>query len=133
MSPENAGGVPARTPRSVPDAEQRTDARIVARGPTSQQEQVAKMRAFLNARNHTQPLLVPACSAAIITGVAESTWWKLHSAGSTPAPIHLGRATRWNREELRAWIEAGAPSRDRWEAIKQSRHGSGRAPRSEVR
>lgn len=35
--------------------------------------------------------------------------WALASAGKMPPPIRLGRAVRWNRDELRRWIAAGAP------------------------
>lgn len=44
--------------------------------------------------------------------------WKLLSSGRLPAPVRLGRSVRWRRDELLAWLEAGCPSRDRWEAIR---------------
>lgn len=66
-----------------------------------------------------QPLLVSATMAARLAGIATSSWWKLCAAGRTPAPLRLGRSTRWNRQELSAWIDAGAPSRERWEARKE--------------
>lgn len=46
--------------------------------------------------------------------------WKLHAGGQIPEPIRLGRSVRWNRVELLAWIEAGAPPRNEWEAQKAS-------------
>ncbi|WP_437202245.1 helix-turn-helix transcriptional regulator [Planctomicrobium sp. SH664] len=42
----------------------------------------------------------------------------LNATGRLPRPIRLGRAVRWNAEELRAWLAAGAPSRDRWEILR---------------
>jgi len=43
------------------------------------------------------------------------------SLGRTPAPIRLGRSTRWNLDECRRWLAAGAPSRERWEAMRERR------------
>lgn len=40
----------------------------------------------------------------------------LNASGRLPKPIRLGRSVRWPRAELEAWIAAGAPSRDAWEA-----------------
>lgn len=68
-----------------------------------------------------QPLLISAKKAARVADIAESSWWKLCSAGRTPAPIRLGRSTRWSLDELRAWIAAGAPSRDHWQAMRERR------------
>jgi predicted DNA-binding transcriptional regulator AlpA len=73
------------------------------------------------ASEFVQPLLVPAKVIARVAGIAESSWWKLSSLGRTPAPIRLGRSTRWNLEECRRWLAAGAPSRERWEAMQERR------------
>ena len=40
----------------------------------------------------------------------------LNSSGRLPRPIRLGRSIRWRADEIREWLAAGAPSRDRWEA-----------------
>ena len=42
----------------------------------------------------------------------------LNSSGRLPKPIRLGRSVRWPRAELEAWLAAGAPSRDEWDAIR---------------
>ena len=48
----------------------------------------------------------------------------LNATGRLPRPIRLGRSVRWPREELVAWIAAGAPSRDEWERIRKGvQHG----------
>ena len=59
-------------------------------------------------------LLIGAMEAARMAGVSRSTWWSLHSAGKVPVPVHLGGRTLWNIEELRRWIAAGCPARERW-------------------
>ncbi len=58
--------------------------------------------------------------AAALLGIARSTFLSQHSAGRLPAPVHIGRRTLWLKDELRAWLEAGGPPRDRWELLKKS-------------
>jgi predicted DNA-binding transcriptional regulator AlpA len=47
-------------------------------------------------------------------GISSGLWEQMHAAGQVPAPLRFGRAVRWRIRELRAWIEAGAPTRARW-------------------
>ncbi len=56
--------------------------------------------------------------AAKLCGVSRSTWLKLQASGRVPRPVRLGRCVRWLRSELLAWLAAGCPSRERWDAIK---------------
>ena len=76
------------------------------------------------------PLLVSDREAAHLAGVSRATWWRLHAAAKTPATVKLGRCRRWNRAEIVAWIEAGCPPRQLWEAAyaqrKRAAQGSGR-------
>jgi predicted DNA-binding transcriptional regulator AlpA len=66
-----------------------------------------------------EPEQGPAALAALIAGVGESTWWRLHSAGKVPRPNKLGGKTLWRVPELREWIAAGCPSRKEWEAMRR--------------
>jgi len=61
---------------------------------------------------------VPARDAAVIAGVGESTWWRLHSAGKVPRPNKLSGRTLWVVAELHEWIAAGYPDRRTSDAIK---------------
>jgi predicted DNA-binding transcriptional regulator AlpA len=63
-------------------------------------------------------LLIPDTEAAALAGVCRATWHRLRVAGKVPAGIKLGRAVRWNKIELVAWIEAKCPDRRTWEAIQ---------------
>lgn len=63
-------------------------------------------------------LLVDAVSAASLCGISRSQWFKLTSAGKTPAPVRLGGSVRWNRRELEQWTAAGCPPRERWDAMR---------------
>jgi len=60
------------------------------------------------------PLLLTAEQAAALAGVSRSHWWSLHSAALVPLPVKLGRATRWRRDELAAWVAVGCPARHEW-------------------
>jgi excisionase family DNA binding protein len=72
------------------------------------------------------PLLVDVDEVARLLSISRTTVFKLINSDRMVAPIRLGRALRWNFEELRAWANAGCPSRYRWEAEKT---GLGSAPK----
>lgn len=59
-------------------------------------------------------LLVDTREAAELFGVSERTVASWNKSGRMPAPIRIGRAVRWGYDELRAWVAAGCPPRDKW-------------------
>jgi predicted DNA-binding transcriptional regulator AlpA len=63
-------------------------------------------------------LALAASEVAELLGISERHVWSLHSAGLVPRPVSLGRSKRWPIDELRAWLAAGSPSRDNWEASR---------------
>lgn len=65
-----------------------------------------------------QALVVSAKVLAKLLGVSIRQVWRLNSAGKLPKPIRLGGSVRWRRDEILAFIEAGAPDRETWERIK---------------
>jgi predicted DNA-binding transcriptional regulator AlpA len=69
------------------------------------------------------PEQVPASGAAVIAGVGESTWWRLHAGGKVPRPNKLGGKTLWRVEELKRWIAAGCPDRASWQAMEAAKNG----------
>jgi predicted DNA-binding transcriptional regulator AlpA len=48
-----------------------------------------------------------------------ATFWRLRAAGKLPRPIaSLGaQLLRWRAEEIRRWVEAGAPDLKTWEGL----------------
>jgi predicted DNA-binding transcriptional regulator AlpA len=46
--------------------------------------------------------------------------------GRMPAPIRIGGRPMWRRAEIDAWLEAGAPPRDEWEARRATAQKSKR-------
>lgn len=59
-----------------------------------------------------------AAAAAKFVGLSKSYWVALDRRGLVPAPIRLGRTVIWMVPDLRSWMAAGMPSRDKWEQIK---------------
>jgi predicted DNA-binding transcriptional regulator AlpA len=74
---------------------------------------------------HVDALTVCNAGAAKLLGISESHLYGLKRTGRFgPAPIRLGRCCRYRVRELEAWVDAGCPSRSRWQAMRQN--GGGR-------
>lgn len=44
---------------------------------------------------------------------------RMDAAGKLPRALRIGaRAKRWRREEIQAWLAAGGPPREEWEASR---------------
>ena len=72
-------------------------------------------------QSNSEPILLPAGAAARLLGISERHFYKLHSSGRVPKPIRLGRSVRWRADELRDWVAAGTPARDRWQGIREAK------------
>jgi predicted DNA-binding transcriptional regulator AlpA len=57
--------------------------------------------------------------AARLCDVSLATWWRWDSAGKIPAGVKIGGVKLWRRRELLAWIVAGCPERQKWQARQQ--------------
>ena len=68
-----------------------------------------------------EPALTDAAGVAKLLGVSRRHIQALDSSGRIPAPIKLGRCSRWSIEEIRRWSAAGGPSRVRWLAMEGCR------------
>ena len=66
----------------------------------------------------TEKILLSAVETAALLNISRTSLYALHSSGRLPLPVHLGRRTLWNFEELRAWTQAGCPAREKWVQIK---------------
>jgi predicted DNA-binding transcriptional regulator AlpA len=67
------------------------------------------------------PALIDVDEVGAITSFCPKTIRRMADSGRLPRPIRLGRAIRWRRDEILRWIEAGCPSRDRWDALNSKR------------
>jgi hypothetical protein len=59
----------------------------------------------------------------LICGISRGQWFKLRGSGRTPLPTaRLGkRRPVYLIDELRAWLENGAPDRATWERMRADR------------
>jgi len=72
--------------------------------------------------HNAQPLALSVEAVAQLLDISPRHVWALHSSGRLgPLPVRFGRAVRWNRRELEEWLDAGAPTRDRWLAMRRER------------
>lgn len=55
--------------------------------------------------------------AAVFIGVSRATLYRLDAKGLVPRAVRIGRSRRWRRDELRRWLDADCPSRERWEEM----------------
>lgn len=60
--------------------------------------------------------LLDARESAALCGMSRAAWYKQLSAGKVPRPVKIGSLSRWRRDELIRWIDAGCPSRQKWDA-----------------
>ena len=67
----------------------------------------------------TSPLAVRAPVAARLCGVSRSHWLRLVGTGRAPQGVWLGERRLWPVRELQAWLEAGAPSAERWAEMRK--------------
>ena len=69
-------------------------------------------------RRKLSPLVVDAKRLAklLCAGVRTVRAWD--AAGKLPAPIRIGGRVVWRVDEIRAWLAAGAPDRETWDARK---------------
>lgn len=67
--------------------------------------------------NDEDVVLLDVQQVAALSGLHRATVFKLVSCGKFPKPMKLGRATRWLKDELIAWIAAKCPPLAKWEAM----------------
>lgn len=79
------------------------------------------------------PLCVGVEKLAAVIDCSPKKVYQMNTSGQLPRPIYLPSrglgerpSPRWPWDELRGWVSAGMPSRQRWEEIKAER-GEGRA------
>ncbi|HBT77631.1 MAG TPA: hypothetical protein DEB39_12080 [Planctomycetaceae bacterium] len=70
------------------------------------------------------PLLLKTVDAASFCGVTLRLWRTWNALGKNPAPVRIGKALFWNRDELVRWVEAGCPRREHWNALSRKKSRS---------
>jgi prophage regulatory protein len=72
-------------------------------------------------RRRMRPLVVDARGLARLLSSGKRTVGTWNAAGKIPAPIRIGGRVVWVVSEIRAWLAAGAPEREAWDAIRAAR------------
>ena len=62
-------------------------------------------------------LMVSRSQASELLQLSTRTIDNLKRDGLMPEPIRIGRAVRWNRAELVAWVDAGCPQCSEWQYV----------------
>ncbi|ADG68471.1 Prophage CP4-57 regulatory [Planctopirus limnophila DSM 3776] len=59
--------------------------------------------------DQNNPILATAESVASMLSISLRTLWRMRSAGKLPAPVRVGKSTRWRVSDIQEWIAAGCP------------------------
>jgi len=59
--------------------------------------------------------LLTISQVARLIGVSSRTIWKMIADHRTPAPVHIGRLTRFRASEIDRWLRLGCPDREPFE------------------
>lgn len=64
--------------------------------------------------NNTEgiPELLTAREVAQVLRISERSVWRLCAEKKLPAPLHVGGAARWPKNEIEEWIKRAAQLRD---------------------
>jgi predicted DNA-binding transcriptional regulator AlpA len=72
-------------------------------------------------RPTVEPLLATAKDLAVLLRLSLRTIRSMDAGGRLPEPVRVGGSVRWRLDELRAWLDAGAPDRATWARIRDAR------------
>lgn len=78
----------------------------------------SETNSLINEPAGIQPIATDGEGVSRLTGISRSHWYRLVATGRAPVGFRLGKSRRWMVEEIRTWLAAGAPPRDRWEAMQ---------------
>lgn len=67
------------------------------------------------------PLVADAKRLAALLGMGLRTIRSMDAAGKLPKPVRISGRVCWRIDEIRAWLDAGAPDREAWAAIRAAR------------
>jgi hypothetical protein len=66
------------------------------------------------------PLLAGTAGVAALIDKSVRSVRRMNSAGLLPSPVRCGGSPKWRIEEIKSWVDAGCPTRARWEKMHKS-------------
>ena len=61
-----------------------------------------------------EALLLNSREVAKLLTVCDRTVYAMQKSGEMPKPVRIGRAVRWGRAEIMAWVDEGCPPASEW-------------------
>jgi hypothetical protein len=80
---------------------------------------INNMESLSNTEVALDKLVLTAADAAAMFQKSVRAWRTWDATGKIPKPLRIGHATYWRPEELKAWVAAGCPDRETWEAMQE--------------
>lgn len=77
----------------------------------------SEVKTVNSSENLEESFLMTAEQAWRMCNLSKSAWYKARASNRIPAPVKIGGALRWRRDELKRWIAAGCPARTAWEKM----------------
>lgn len=71
-------------------------------------------------RSELPPLLVDIDTLSKLLQRSVASLRRDDASGHVPAALRIGGSKRWRYSEILAWVQAGAPERSAWEALRDS-------------
>lgn len=65
-----------------------------------------------------EPFLLNAEQLSVLMSVSKSHLLALDKAGKLPQAVSLGKSRRWITSEVKAFCDAGCPSRIEWQRLR---------------
>ena len=73
-----------------------------------------------DASRRPKPILIDCRQAAALCGIGRTLWLDLDQRGQVPQGYKLGRRKVWREAELKRWVAAGMPNREKWVMMQQA-------------
>ncbi|MHC4618377.1 MAG: helix-turn-helix transcriptional regulator [Planctomycetota bacterium] len=74
----------------------------------------------MEAEINQTPQLLSAKALGQRLSLSKRQIFRLNSSGKIPAPVRIGGSVRWLQSEIVDFLNAGAPDRKTWEAMKEA-------------
>ena len=77
----------------------------------------------MSSKTHNQDSgvqLLTAEAVGELMSLSKRQIFRLNSCGKIPAPIRIGGSVRWVKSTISAWLAAGAPDRQTFEAMQET-------------